>query len=285
MAKLVIETSQSGGRHVVYRCQDPVSGNLKLSQRRHEGGIVTLIETRGDGGLFLCSPSTGYELVQGELTALPVLTAEERELLLLAAWELNEYWSTTPPSAPCGDLLQNPDNTRPGDDFNTRGDVAALLEQHGWHPCGVRGDGNQHWTRPGKSSGTSATLKDRTFYVFSSNAHPFEPNAAYSPFAVFTLLEYGGDYEVAARALRTQGFGGEAATSSDVDLSGLIGSSATPGSEDWLSDGITYLGPEPDASSARACDRDRWRLIRRRFPGAKGASTWVRRSSIMCGPT
>ena len=45
----------------------------------------------------------------------------------------------------------------------------------------------------------SATLKDNVLYVFSSNAAPFEPNQAYSPFAVYTLLEHGGDWERAAR--------------------------------------------------------------------------------------
>ena len=34
LARLIIEQSPSGGRHVVYRCQSAVSGNLKLAQRR-----------------------------------------------------------------------------------------------------------------------------------------------------------------------------------------------------------------------------------------------------------
>jgi hypothetical protein len=37
LAQLVIETSQSGGRHVIYRCVAPVSGNLKLAQGRRDG--------------------------------------------------------------------------------------------------------------------------------------------------------------------------------------------------------------------------------------------------------
>ena len=42
-------------------------------------------------------------------------------------------------------------------------------------------DGNEHWQRPGKKGdGTSATLKDGSFYVFSSNASPFEPEKSYS---------------------------------------------------------------------------------------------------------
>ena len=88
---------------------------------------------------------------------------------------------------------------RPGDDFNNRGDVRSVLTQFGW--VRARDGENEYWRRPGKTSGTSATLKDRVFYVFSSNAAPFEPNQAYSPFAVYTLLHHGGDYEQAARSL------------------------------------------------------------------------------------
>lgn len=41
----------------------------------------------------------------------------------------------------------------PGEDYNERGDVASLLRKHGWSSSD-----EVHWTRPGKSSGTSATL-------------------------------------------------------------------------------------------------------------------------------
>jgi hypothetical protein len=63
--RLVVERSRSGGRHVVYRCEEPVNGNMKLAQVRRDGQLVTLIETRGEGGLFLCDPSPGYELLHG----------------------------------------------------------------------------------------------------------------------------------------------------------------------------------------------------------------------------
>lgn len=177
LERVVVESSQSGGKHVVYRCDDSVSGNAKLAQRLADGQVSTLIETRGDGGLFLCAPTSGYELVQGELDALPVLSSEERELLLLAAWDLNEYSDAHEPPCHGRPIQVSPSliGSRPGDDYNQRGEVVALLLKHGWRPCGERADGNQHWTRPGKLDGTSATLKERTFYVFSSNASPFEP--------------------------------------------------------------------------------------------------------------
>ena len=91
LAKLVIETTQRDGRHVYYLCKGDVSGNMKLAQRRDGDKIVTLIETRGEGGLFLCAPTDEYELIQGDLANPPVLTMAERDLLLQAAWDLNEY--------------------------------------------------------------------------------------------------------------------------------------------------------------------------------------------------
>ncbi|HNQ24014.1 MAG TPA: AAA family ATPase [Phycisphaerae bacterium] len=95
-----------------------------------------------------------------------------------------------------------PAGDRPGDRL-TPDDVRAVLQRHGWTPIGP-GSGGEHWRRPGKSEGTSATLReDGVFYNFSDNATPFKPNEAYSPFAVFALLEHAGDFSAAARALST----------------------------------------------------------------------------------
>jgi len=284
--RLVVERTPSGGWHVICRCMIAICGNLKLAQRRTGEKIVTLIETRGEGGLFLCAPTAGHEVTQGDLCDLPVLTEAERDVLLQAAWDLNEC----PPengrmcdcpsdngdgrpmsvdiSHICGISADNADNRhgaadnahttpisadhshsppmsadnadRPGDDFNIRGDVRAVLEQHGWVRLTDRqgAGGNEYWRRPGKDSrqkGWSATLKEysegRVFYVFSSNAAPFEPQTGYAPFAVYTLLEHGGDFEQAARSLRTMGFGGDCSTDNTdgVDISAIMRMSVAPG--------------------------------------------------------
>lgn len=204
-ARLVIERTQSGGCHVAYRCQDEVCGNIKLAEGDRDGKMTTLIETRGEGGLILCAPSDGYTLIQGDYTALPVLTKEERETLLNAAWKMNEKKEQVMPK-PNGTPDEHSEN-RPGDDFNTRGDVRAVLVKHGWTSLGVQPDGNEHWRRPGKTEGNSATLKDGVFYVFSSNAAPFEPEHGYSPFQVYSLLEHSGDFSAAASSLLQAGYG------------------------------------------------------------------------------
>lgn len=204
LSRLVIERTQSGGRHVIYRADEPVCGNIKLSQASVDGKVQTLIETRGEGGLFLCAPTAGYQLEQGSFESIPTLTTAERDLLLEAAWNLNQYHPQ-----PVGEVSGSAttDNLRPGDDFNERGDIREILRRHGWTM--VKPGANEYWRRPGKADGWSATLKDRVLYVFSANAVPFESNRAYAPFAVFALLEHGGDYEAAAKSLRTGGYGGD----------------------------------------------------------------------------
>jgi hypothetical protein len=244
--RLVIERSQSGGRHVVYRCEAAIPGNLKLTQRivpapndqelvicgkryrpRRVGDryevACTLIETRGEGGLFLCAPTPGYVLEQGNLADLPVLTESERNILIEAAWALNEAIPPTENSTGPTEM-----SGRPGDEFNERGDLRALLERHGW-TC-VRRAENECWRRPGKDRGWSATLRDRVFYVFSSNAAPFESNRAYGPFAVYSLLEHQGDFARAASALRDEGFGSDAlADGTDgVNISALVANLVAP---------------------------------------------------------
>ena len=60
-ARLVIEQTPSGGYHAAYRSASPICGSIKLAQgKREDDKVTTLIETRGEGGIFLCDPSDGY---------------------------------------------------------------------------------------------------------------------------------------------------------------------------------------------------------------------------------
>ncbi len=191
IAKFPVGKTQNNGRHLIFRCPDiKTPGNAKLAQRKVGDDIKTLIETRGEGGQFLATPTAGYDLLQGDFTTVPVITPEERQILIDAALALNEYVC---PKQTEGAGHRRPKGTeRPGDAFNERGDVAALLEKHGWTQ--VREIGMyQHWRRPGKTRGQSASLVEgKIFYVFSQNASPFEAGNAYSPFAVYALLEGQG---------------------------------------------------------------------------------------------
>jgi hypothetical protein len=174
--------------------------------------LITMIETRGEGGQFLAAPSPGYELLQGDFPAIPEITGQERQLLISAAISLNEYVEREKveglkPRPSAGTRL-------PGDDFNERGNVSEILRKHAW--VAVRHNGvYEHWRRPGKDRGVSASLiNERFFKVFSTNALPLEAEKVYSPLAIFALLEHGGDYATAARELSQQGYGDKTARAS-----------------------------------------------------------------------
>ena len=244
LARLVVERTPSGGYHVLYRAETEIPGNLKLARGERDGKTLTLIETRGEHGLFLSAPSPGYELVRGGFAHIPTLTAEERAILIGAARSLNETADAAeaPDVAPCGlpgtgsavqrgrapgaatgglscdtgDFL-----VRPGDDFCNRGDIRAVLEAHGWQIIGRNPDGNELWRRPGKAAGGhSATFDGNVFYVFSSNAAPFESERGYSRFQVYATLECHGDFTLAAKQLLARGYG-TPAPDAPVDFSRL----------------------------------------------------------------
>lgn len=237
--KLVVETSQNKGFHVVYRNKTQVHGNQKLAQKGvpvsgaseyeykgktydstlHNGKwyiIPTLIETRGEGGYFLCAPSQGYTLVQNNFLKIPTISIDDRNTLINAAKSLNEWI----PEIFNKDREVEKQGGRPGDDFNDRGNVTEILGQHGWTKTGRNGNVQsngvaEHYRRPGKARGQSASLIDKKiFYVFTSNGAPFDNDKAYSQFAVYTLLEHSGNYSEAAKALAEQGYGEQKALSS-----------------------------------------------------------------------
>jgi hypothetical protein len=84
---------------------------------------------------------------------------------------------------------------------------ADILIPHGWQVVRQRGEVTL-WCRPGKRDGISATTGycGDHLYVFSSNAHPFEPARAYGKFTAFALLNAGGDFVKAATILAHQGY-------------------------------------------------------------------------------
>lgn len=226
---LLMETSPHGV-HFAYRCREiAIPGNTKLAERsievpgpgehlyghkKHEAKkindqwsiVVTHIETRGEGGYCVCSPSKGYKLKQGSFTDIPLISKTERAILIDAARSCNQYIKPAQiqkgyQETKSGDLL-------PGQDFDQRADIRIILKKHGWTFRGTGNDGRERWGRPGKIKGFSATITDnKILFVFSSNADPFEPGQAYSPFAVYAFLEHGGDFQAAARALSGQGYG------------------------------------------------------------------------------
>ena len=226
LERLVFVQTPRPGLHGYYRCEAE-TGNEKLARRRvvnpeTEGSEVkTLIETKGNGGYAIVPPSPSWCHPSGrryfylgprDLTQVSVLTASERDVLFEAGRRLNEI--VDPPRA-CPPARISSASTllggdRPGDEFNQDADWGDLLGRHGWSFVFEDSTGTGYWRRPGKTTGTSATVNygssDR-LYIFSENAHPLESNRSYSKFEFLAAVEFGGDFGAASRWLLSQGYG------------------------------------------------------------------------------
>ena len=198
--KLPIQSTTSGGFHLLYRCT-VIGGNQKLASRPKRDDVTkkykkdVLIETRGEGGYFCIDPTPGYKLVRNDFSKISNITPEEREILLSACMSFNTFVEIKPRQEENKDL--------PGNIFNLSSDAEPEMKRAlitaGWtetREC--------YWIRPGKKKGISATLgkvAPGIFYNFSSSAYPFENNHAYSAFQVIALLNYNGNFSKLAKEL------------------------------------------------------------------------------------
>lgn len=213
-----IQTPRGDSFHYWYRTTQ-TQGNQKLAFLMLDGKKQTAIETRGKGGYAIIPPSPPeahpskrtYKHVSGPTLAnVQRITDEEREILMDAARSLNlvaEQEVRAPliehDHAPADGELS------PGQDFERRADWHDILKNAHWKVIRSRGDVT-HWQRPGKDgkgiSGTTGHCGDR-LYVFSSNAAPFDSGRVYNKFGAYAILEHGGNFADAARALRKAGYG------------------------------------------------------------------------------
>jgi hypothetical protein len=231
------ERSPSGGIHLLYRVDgEPVPGNARLAVRPATDDELTdqeravlaakpgkmftrvLVETRGEGGYVVVAPSNGathpsgrpWTLLVGGPGTLPTITADEHRALHALCAMVDRRPTTPAPAEPARRDTSEPAGERPGDDFNARASWDDILTPHGWTV--VHGHGHYRvWRRPGKDKGVSATTGRNdgdNLWVFSTSTE-FEAEKHYSKFAAYTLLEHGGDYRAAAKALQGDGYGGQ----------------------------------------------------------------------------
>lgn len=198
--KLPIQSTTSGGFHLLYRCS-VIAGNQKLASRPKFDSTSkkykkdVLIETRGEGGYFCIDPTPGYKFVRNDIFKINNITPEEREILLSGCMSFNTFAEVKQREEENKDLPGNIFNHSP----ESKNEMEKALRGAGWSELR-----EGYWLRPGKKKGISATLgkvAPGIFYNFSSSADPFENNHAYSAFQVITLLNYNGDFKTFAREL------------------------------------------------------------------------------------
>ena len=224
-----VEETPSGGVHYYYRVDGHSLRNRKLARRpatpdeltiNPDEKLKVLIETRGEGGFSVIAPSAGrthetrkaWEALNNP-SELLTISGDERDAIHAICSTLDQVpVQEMPAPTSRGPLQAVPDELRPGDDFNNRATWKEILEPHGWTVRKHYGGNLYGWAKPGKTHpGISATTgrneADR-LYVFSTST-PFDTETPYSKFGALALLEHGGDFAAAARALRLAGYGGQ----------------------------------------------------------------------------
>jgi hypothetical protein len=206
--KLQINSTRSGGYHVLYRCEE-IEGNKKLAKKLINNKYECIIETRGEGGYVIAPPSEGYTCIENNFK-LSVLDTNEREMLLNLCKSYNEE--------PVINIEQkrgstiNPHlstfKTSPFEDYNLNGDVITFLTTRGWKAVQEHND-KIFLRRPGSENFQSANFhkQKRILYMFSSGDAHLEPGKGYNPSQVFTLIECRGDYKESFKKLRADNYG------------------------------------------------------------------------------
>ena len=201
---VVIESTQSGGKHIAYRC-DNCGRNIKLAA--NQTGV--LIETRGVGGICLISPTDGYDVLTGNWRDVPTIADVERDALLEKTREFDLvhapfYVPKLPPvpSLPSSNAPLRSGGESVADYLRRAGIARDRLTACGWKYLFTRNNWEQ-WQRPGQTApnkpGGSFNLEDGYFHCFTSNGAPLEDGRSYSPLQLIAALDFNGDESAAAR--------------------------------------------------------------------------------------
>lgn len=234
LKKLVVQRTQSGGYHFIYRCED-ISSSKKLA-KNPEGKAI--IETRGEGGLIKCYPSKGYDLLQGTFDKIPIITPEERLSLFISAKMLNQTMKKDAMKRASREDLQA---FKKFPKYNEDPDIGVkLLEEAGW----TYKNQDSEWinfTRPNSKSGDihAGYHKDgKFFFCFSTAQDMFEEEKPYNNHALYAMTKCDGNYAKAYAQLYEMGYG--------VESGQRIQISESSEEEDWQQqlDNLEFLSDD-----------------------------------------
>ena len=130
MDKMVIQQTQSGGWHWIFKCSE-IAGNEKLAKNANNEAIF---ETRGRGGQIVVWPTKGYK-IKGKITDVVEISPDERSLI----WSCAKMMDATPTkpepmkNQPIESVFDGEvDETTPWGDFRSRFSVLDVLTSAGW---------------------------------------------------------------------------------------------------------------------------------------------------------
>lgn len=217
--KLVIQKTKNKGYHFIFKCLEHSISNKKLASRQaieseQDDTVKVLIETRGTGGYILIQPSSGYEIVQGDLLNIPTITKKEFITLLDSAKLLDKMpkkskSKASTPSKPkpkkANLTYSDSSDISPADYYNQKENIENLLIAYGWT---ITKETNQkiYFKRGGDTSAKDSANwhKGHKKLIVHSTSTIFDSNKSYSLFDAYALIHHNDNKHEAMKAIKAQ---------------------------------------------------------------------------------
>ena len=141
-------------------------------------------------------------LIEDSEVDIKKISEDEAEILISLCEVFNEVKKQEYLPRPKKVIKNNNGKENIFDNYDNENDVCALLICDGWKIVRNIGD-KVYFCRPNKTYGVSASWNavPGRFYCFTTSTI-FESGKVYKPYAVYTMLEHGGNFKKAAEALK-----------------------------------------------------------------------------------
>jgi len=206
MERMVIQRTISGGYHWIFKC-DEIAGNEKLA--KNTSGEATF-ETRGKGGQIVVWPTKGYNII-GKISDIQRITPAERNVIWSCARMMGAQVPTPEPikNQPTDSVFSGEvDETTPWGEFRATYSVIDVLVNAGWSVV-RENDRMVYVLRSGNTTAETSgvVFKDSGLFMPFTTSTAFEAQKPSDAFQAFVVLAHNGDFQLAIRELRNDGFG------------------------------------------------------------------------------
>lgn len=211
--KLVIVKTPSGGIHVHYKCPQiggcgSLAARHATTEERAKGERkLTLIDVKGEGGYITCPPSPGYEFIQNDLSDMPLIPIEDRQIIKAIAVSFDKIKE---PELKGVHRSQISAGDAPWVVFNRDHDYKWMLQEllSSGFSFVKEDDSRIYILRDGSSAKTSGAIwKDSNILYLFSTSTQFESDKPYSAFGILCVNNYDGKLHDCAKDLADQGIG------------------------------------------------------------------------------
>ena len=207
---LVRQRTGSGKLHIICRCPNP-GKNDKLAfvpDDTKETGRAIAIETRAEAGYALIAPSRHasgnlYEIISGDLTAIPEIGQAHADALLEAARRLNEAPWTRQQEQAMQSAMSAKSAARAAlngsgsviDAYNQSTTIEDELRANGYRQMG------QRWCPPGSKESSVVVQAGKCFHHDSN--YPLSDGHWHDAFDLYVFWSHNGDVKAGAKMAAT----------------------------------------------------------------------------------